>query len=83
MAKEIIKELTVKELEDKLHDYKEELRNLRFQMVTGQVQNFKRKNFVRKKIAQIKTILNEYKIGIRKGTDNDDKAKKESSDGKK
>ncbi len=66
MAKESVKELTIKELQDRLHDYQEELRNLRFQTITGQVQNIKRKWFVRKKIAQIKTILNEYKLGIRK-----------------
>ncbi len=66
MAKESIKDLTVDELKDKLHDYYEELRNLRIQAATGQLSNIKRKWFVRKKIAQIKTILHEYKLGIRK-----------------
>lgn len=61
-----LEDLTIEELNNKLKDYKEELRNLRFQSVTGQVQNIKRKWFVKKKIAQILTLLNEYKLGIRK-----------------
>jgi len=61
-----LKNLTIKELEMKLNDYREELKNLRFQMVTGKIENVKRKWFVKKKIAQILTLLNEYKLGIRK-----------------
>ncbi len=68
MAKDTIKDLTVEELNTKLQDYQEELRNLKVQAATGQLQNIKRKWFVRKKIAQIKTILNEYKLGIRKNS---------------
>jgi len=66
MPKESVKDLTVQELKDKLKDYQEELRNLRIQTVMGQLENKKRKWFVRKKIAQIKTIMHEYKLGIRK-----------------
>ncbi|MBN1897658.1 MAG: 50S ribosomal protein L29 [Spirochaetes bacterium] len=66
MAKESVKELSLKELEEKLRDYQEEIRNLRFQSVTGQVQNIKRRWFVRKRIAQIKTLLHENKLGLRK-----------------
>ncbi len=73
MPKESVKDLSLKELEEKLRDYQEELRNIRFQMVTGQIQNIKRKWFVRKKIAQIKTILNEYKLGIRKSPEKQEK----------
>ncbi len=65
MPKESVKDLTVQELNDKLKDYQEEVRNLRVQTVMGQLENKKRKWFVRKKIAQIKTILHEHKIGIR------------------
>ena len=82
MAKDNIKELTIKELEDKLHDFKEELRNLRFQMITGQVQNIKRKWYVKKKIAQIKTILNEYKLGIRKSSETETNKKEKVDDRK-
>jgi len=66
MAKESVKDLTVEELNNKLKDYQEELRNLRIQAARGQLENKKRKWFVRKKIAQIKTILHEYELGIRK-----------------
>jgi large subunit ribosomal protein L29 len=75
MAKESIKDLTEKELSDKLKDYSEEMRNLRIQTVMGQLENKKRKWFVRKKIAQIKTILHEFKIGIRKNKAAESKSK--------
>ncbi len=68
MAKETIKDLTVEELNTKLHDYVEELRNLKIQAASGQVANIKRKWYVRKMIARIKTILNEYKLEIRKNS---------------
>ncbi len=66
MPKESVKDLTIQELNEKLKDYQEESRNLRVQTVMGQLENKKRKWFVRKKIAQIKTILHEYELGIRK-----------------
>lgn len=66
MAKEIIKDLTEQELKDKLHDYSNELRKINIQISTNQIENKKRKWFVKKRIAQIKTILNEYQLGIRK-----------------
>lgn len=75
MAKESIKDLTEQELNDKLNDYYEEMRNLKIQTVMGQMENKKRKWFVRKKIAQIKTILHEYKMGIRKSLQTESKKK--------
>ncbi|MDD5066541.1 MAG: 50S ribosomal protein L29 [bacterium] len=66
MAKESIKDLTQQELKDKLKDYQGEIRNLNIQLVTNQIENKKRKWLVRRKIAQIKTILHEYELGIRK-----------------
>ncbi len=66
MVKESVKDMTVQELNEKLKDYNEEMRNLRVQAIMGQMENKKRKWFVRKKIAQIKTILHEYKLEIRK-----------------
>ncbi|MBU1078586.1 MAG: 50S ribosomal protein L29 [Spirochaetes bacterium] len=68
MAKESIKDLTEQELKDKLKDYSDEMRNLKVQSIMGQIENKKRKWFVRKKIAQIKTILHEYKLAIRKSS---------------
>ncbi len=45
------------DLSAKLHDLKEELFNLRFQLATGQLENPMRIKEVRKSIAQIKTII--------------------------
>lgn len=50
------------ELQSKLNDLKAELFNLRFQLVTGQLENPMRIREVKKSIAQIKTILREEEI---------------------
>lgn len=62
-AKELI-ELTTAEIEQKLAQYKEELFNLRFQSVTGQLENPARLSQVRKDIARCKTVLRERELGI-------------------
>jgi large subunit ribosomal protein L29 len=62
-AKELI-ELTTAEIEQKLALYKEELFNLRFQSVTGQLENPARLRQVRKDIARCKTVLRERELGI-------------------
>ena len=50
------------DLAARLHDLKEELFNLRFQLATGQLENPMRIKEVRKSIAQIKTIIREEEI---------------------
>jgi large subunit ribosomal protein L29 len=50
------------DLTARLHDLKEELFNLRFQLATGQLENPMRIKEVRKSIAQIKTIIREEEI---------------------
>ncbi len=62
-AKQLI-ELTSAEIEQKLAQYKEELFNLRFQSVTGQLENPARLRQVRKDIARCKTVLRERELGI-------------------
>ncbi|TCS94179.1 50S ribosomal protein L29 [Hazenella coriacea] len=62
-AKELI-ELTTAEIEQKIATYKEELFNLRFQSVTGQLENPARLSQVRKNIARCKTVLRERELGI-------------------
>lgn len=57
-AKEI-RELSPKELTQKLTDLKAELFNLRFQNAINQLENPMRINAVRKDIARIKTIIQE------------------------
>lgn len=55
-------ELTDEELNKKVRDYKEELFNLRFQSVTGQLDNPMRIREVKKNIARAKTILRQREL---------------------
>jgi len=50
------------DLSAKLHDLKEELFNLRFQLATGQLENPMRIRQVRKDIARVKTIMREREL---------------------
>jgi large subunit ribosomal protein L29 len=52
------------ELETKLREAKEELFNLRFQSATGQLDNNKRLNTVKKEIARIYTVMRERELGL-------------------
>ena len=54
-----IRELSDQELQEKARELKEELFNLRFQMVTGQLENKARLKEVRRSIARVKTIMRE------------------------
>ncbi len=54
--------MTFKELTEKLGESKEELFNLRFQMVTNQLDNTERLGTVRRDIARIKTLIREQEI---------------------
>ena len=56
------RDMSVKELEQKLNELKGELFNLRFQMATGQLENPMRVRDVKKSIARIKTILKENEL---------------------
>ena len=60
-AKEL-RDLTVKELNDKLLDYKKELFNLRFQQAINQLENPMRIREVKKTIARIKTVQREEEL---------------------
>lgn len=53
--REDFSELNELELEEKYKHYKEELFNLRFQAVTGQLANPSRISLVRRNIARVKT----------------------------
>ena len=55
--RENFSELSETELEEKFKQYKEELFNLRFQAVTGQLSNPSRISLVRRNIARVKTYL--------------------------
>ena len=66
MKKEQLRELPPEELEIQLEDDHEELENLQFQQKLQQVENPLRIRHLRREIAQIKTVLREYELGIRK-----------------
>ncbi len=55
--------LSTVELENKLNDTRQELMNLRFQIVTGQLTDTSRLNLTRRLIARYETILNERRSG--------------------
>lgn len=57
-----LRDLTVKELNDKLLDSKKELFNLRFQHAINQLENPMRIKAVKKDIARINTILTEKSL---------------------
>ena len=61
---EVLRALTIDELEAKLRESKEELFNLRFQAATGQLESHGRLTAVRKEIASIYTIMRERELGI-------------------
>ena len=52
------------ELVSRLRDAKEELFNLRFQVATGQLDNNRRLQTVRRDIARIYTVMRERELGI-------------------
>jgi large subunit ribosomal protein L29 len=57
-----LRELTDEELVNRLDEARKELFNLRFQHVTGQLDNYARLGHVRKDIARIATLLREREI---------------------
>ena len=66
MKKNEFSELSLAELNEKLREDLESLQNYRFQLSMQQLENISVIPKVKKEIAQIKTLLNEYKNGIRK-----------------
>ncbi len=61
-TKESLRDVGDGELLDQLDSAKEELFNLRFQLVTGQLDNTARLGVVRKQVARINTELREREI---------------------
>ncbi|HNW94992.1 MAG TPA: 50S ribosomal protein L29 [Anaerolineaceae bacterium] len=52
-----IRELSTEEIKNKLMDSRQELMNMRFQMVTGQLTDTSRFKVTRRQIARFETIL--------------------------
>ena len=59
-----LRELSAKELENRLAEAKEELFNLRFQATTGQLTNNRRLRTVKHDIARIYTVIRERELGL-------------------
>ena len=57
-----LRNLDIEELENKLNETRQELFNLRFQLVTGQLDNNSRIREVRRHVARITTLLREREI---------------------
>jgi large subunit ribosomal protein L29 len=59
-----LRELLDDELVTRLREAKEELFNLRFQVATGQLDNNRRLQTVRRDIARIYTVMRERELGL-------------------
>jgi large subunit ribosomal protein L29 len=57
-----LRNMETEELETKLDETRQELFNLRFQLVTGQLDNTSRLSDVRRHVARIETLLREREI---------------------
>ena len=76
MKAQEIRDLSEKELRDKVTDLGQEIFNLRFQLATGKIENPSRLKSLRRDIARIKTIQGEMRDGSLENT-------KETSEEKK
>ena len=61
-----IRDLTERELTEKLNDLKAELFNLRFQHAINQLENPMRLSHVKKDIARVKTVIRQREISAAK-----------------
>lgn len=62
MKADKMREMTEQELKNEFNKLKNELFNLRFQHVTGQLENPIRMRDVKKEIARVKTIMREKEL---------------------
>ena len=60
-----LREMNEMELNTKLDENLEALQNLKFQQALQQLEDGTTISKTRKEVAQIKTVLNEYKLGLR------------------
>jgi large subunit ribosomal protein L29 len=64
---EELRDLSDEELDTKLAEAKEELFNLRFQLVTGQLDNPMAIKIMRKEIARVLTVIRERELAVLEG----------------
>jgi large subunit ribosomal protein L29 len=60
-----IRLMSTEEIQTKLTDTRNELMNLRFQIVTGQQTDTSRLKFIRRQVAVYETVLRERELGIK------------------
>ena len=65
MKRQELDDLTLIDVETKLHDNLESLQNLRFQKALQQLENPIQIKHLKKEIAQLKTIIKEFNLGLR------------------
>ena len=65
MRKKELNKLTKDELQTKLVDTQEALLNLRIQKAMQQLEHPQQIKILKREIAQIKTVINEFELGIR------------------
>ena len=65
MKKQDLNKLSVEELKVKLKDNNDSIMNMRFQKALQQLEHPKQITKIRREIAQIKTVLREFDLGIR------------------
>ncbi|HGJ65189.1 TPA: 50S ribosomal protein L29 [bacterium] len=63
MRKSEMRQLAVDDLRQRVVDSKDELFRLKFQLNSGQLQNYRRIREIKREIAQIKTIIKEKELG--------------------
>ena len=61
-----LRDMTDDELENALHDRRQELFNLRFQSVTGALENSARLKLAKREIARILTVRHERETSLEK-----------------
>jgi len=69
MKKQELNDLSLADIEIKLNDNLEDLQNLRFQKALQQLENPIRIKHLKKEIAQLKTVKNQFDQGLRSGKD--------------
>ena len=65
MKKQDLNKLSVEELKAKLKDNNDSMMNMRFQKALQQLEHPKQITKIRREIAQIKTVLREFDLGMR------------------
>ena len=65
IKKSELSELDLNSVEVKLSEHNDKLETLRFQKSIQQIENPLEIKFIKKEIAQLKTLINEFKLGLR------------------